>query len=526
MAQKKKRETLDEFLARASDFSQPPRENYVEVDPEEASRRAKAFEALKAKENAINEIKAAETKVSKKEDGTPQYEGGALTVFGVAPETPEPPAPPAPTEAPAQIDNSERAPKVIPENLIPKDEPPAAEEARTETKEKGSSSFPWDRALVGATPLLVGLLTGNQLEGIQVAGDHLVRDEGDLYKRERDLNQRLEEIRAKRDLAASDTTGKRRYTFGNIEIEDPTAPGGVRTIKAAQDSFTGKMFYPNGEEIPGKIIRSGYAAGPEEFRSRVDYRKKSAIEKADILGEGKVKNPATDLYGVFRNGQFIPFEGQDTRGLNPKDERDAKTLRDEFRQNPIVKRVLPVASVSQQLQDLLNSGRPVSQRAAATALARMSGEVGNLSEMEQEIYTGSPSINARVNRWLNLQATDEVLRPHEVEDLRSIANFYANASRELLEGAVTHTREIGIHDYGLPEGTVNRITAPIAEPLREQLIKGEEKAKDSRAVVEYGGKTYISRSPGKIPVLLKGEVKFINPNDWAKAKKDGAEKLK
>ena len=493
--EKKKKRTLDELFAKAPDFmKQGPRDNYVEANSEEQKLRAEANKA------ALEESYAR----------TDDSKSGAIEIVGAVPPKEEPPAP-------------EIAPKRIPKNIIPPEKEiaqaaPVKEEAPkegvTRAPAKKESSFPWDRLLIGATPLLTGLLTGNQLEGVQTSSDYFVEGESDLNKRKLDLDQKLAEMQANPGRG-----GKRRYQRDNIEIEDPTAPSGTRTVKAIFDSFEGGWTYPDKTPITAKIIKSGYSQGPDEARSRIDYRTQRAMDKADYTGQGARVNQVTGETEIVRNGRWVPIEGGAPSGkLNVRQEDQAKELRTEFRQNPVVKRVLPVAAVSQQLQDLLNSGKPVSQRAAATSLARMSGEVGNLSEMEQEIYTGSPSINARIKRWTNLQATDAVLQPHEVEDLRSIAIHYGNASRELLDSAVRETKAIGSQDYGLPQDTVDRLTSPIAKPLMEQMDKGAEKARP--VSVEWRGQTVTPEDRSEsLAVEINGEL-FWTADKWEDVKKE------
>ena len=524
MAQKKKRETLDEFLARASDFSQPPRENYVE-DPE----KAKAFEALKAKENAINEIKAAETKVSKKEDGTPQYEGGALTVFGVAPEAPEPPAPPAPPEAPAQIDNSERAPKVIPENLIPKDEPPvAAEEARTETKEKGSS-FPWDRALVGATPLLVGLLTGNQLEGIQVAGDHLVRDEGDLTKRGRDLEQRLAELQAKRDVAASDTTGTRRYRPDTIKIQDPTAPGGVRNVIVRFDTFTGKHQWPNGEAIDDKIIEAGYSNNPEEWRERraiTDSYRRGFKETYD---QGFI-DPVTGERARARDGRVIPMEGQGSGTFTVKQEKDVEASLKEFRGSPVYKQSVPVLqlapSVNAQLDAAIRDNDPnsIAGSGAVLRVARLLQGSGVITDQDAARLGGAQAVDETLKRIMDKFTMGRPVTHRDVADLREIVDLADKGARRKLEGYLNDKVPTLSKRYGIPQEAMREQLASDINVLtreREPL-----RADNAPTAITYKGVEY--QAPNRtqsVPVELNGELLFIEPKHWPIAEKDGAKRL-
>lgn len=503
---------LEEFLKKKA-----VRPEYV-TDPNripDEEKRAK-IKALQKENLQENIARGSETKVIQKGKDR-EVEAAPISVDGYH------------EEAPAAAPVAEEKPKRIPENLIPKDDvtpayaPKAQAPAAPVAEKKGD--FPWDRLLMGATPLLVGLLTGNKLEGVQTAAKQLVGTETDLYKRERDLAGKIEELKAKQQMGGEG--GKRRYQRASAKIEDPSAPGGIRNIMVMVDTFTGRVEYPGGAPIDQNIIDVGYAVNPEEYNRRKGVALKTDKQKADYQGTGAYNSPTTGERVILRNGVEVPVAGQNTGKLNVKQQKDMEELRTEFRQNPVVKRVLPVASAAQQLADLLNSGKAVSQAAARTALARMSGEVGNLAAAEQAVYTRSPSINAQIKGWLNLQATDEALQPHEVRDLLQIAGFYVNASKEMLSSATRETREVGVKDYNLPEDTVNRITSPITDPLFEQIEKGEKKAKGPSIV--WKGQTKEPENPKQsLPVEIDGQLYWAEPEDWDAVKKQhpNAKRLK
>ncbi|MBA3755619.1 MAG: hypothetical protein H0X02_05060, partial [Nitrosomonas sp.] len=115
-----------------------------------------------------------------------------------------------PVQAPVVIPPKVEAPK--PQGPYVPMGPQAQEIAATKAQsapEQKDDSFPWDRALIGATPLLVGLLTGNKLEGVQASANYLTTEEGGRFEREKDFNYKLAEMKAKRDLAG--TSGKPNF---------------------------------------------------------------------------------------------------------------------------------------------------------------------------------------------------------------------------------------------------------------------------------------------------------------------------
>jgi len=499
MVEVKKKRTLEDFFAAPLN----PPDNYV-IDPNRKSEVVKEME----EEERINRNRGSDTKISVKTDGTPVVDSAPLDVSGYA--SPKKASKPVPQELP-EIPDAPKAPPSVSSTIrsslseTPMQKAAPSQAAQAVEKDSG---FPWDRALIGATPFLVGLLTGNKMEGAEVAGNHLAKDEGDIYKRERDLAGKLTELKLKQSQGIGE--GKRRYTAQTIASNAGT------NGKAAFDTFTGKYLDPQGRDILSNFIRSGYAVNPEEFDRRKVVSSDFRRSDADYLSENTRLDPTTGELGIVRNGRITQVGGQETGTLNVKQQGEAKGLRDEFRSNPIVKRTMPVLSSANQIMQLLNSGKAVSQAAAKTALARMSGEVGNLSEMEQAIYTRSPSIQSKIRGWLNLQATDEALQPHEVEDLKQIASFYSQASKELLGSAIAETQAIAREDYNLPNNTVSRITSPIEVPLMEQARKGEISGK--KMSVTYNGKTHTSSNPKlRLAVEVDGKVQWTD-EPWEKVK--------
>lgn len=500
----KKKRTLDEFFQDPLGLKAP--QEYVTISSPE--REAVVIKQLEEEEKK-NKAGDKNTKVSRGAKGQPVVDSGALDVMGVTPAKPKPPVAPAPVvQAPAPVSTPVPAPQ------------PAVEPAPTPVTEAPKKQpidgpgFPWDRLLVGATPLLTGLLTGNPLEGVNESAKYFTETEKDLSKRQLDLDSKLAELKAKRELAGSG--GEKRFTAQNVVVE---LPGQLpMNVKASHDTYTGQYFYPDNTPIPGKYIRSGYAVNPEEFDRRLDNTFDHKLRHADAVGQGAYDSPTTKLRSVVRNGKEITIEGQDVGTLNPKQQADREKLTAQFKQNPIIAKVTPVAIQAKQLVDLLSSGNPVAQKAARTALARMSLEVGNLNQMEQEVYNGSPSVMAQIKRFMNLQVTDEPLTPPEIEGLLQVARFYTDASKDLIRRAVKETHDVGTRDYNLPEDTVNRTTSPIAGPLLDQITKGEVKAQP--VAVVHGGRTWTSpKREMSVPFLLNGVVNFAEPKDWAEIKK-------
>lgn len=507
MAEIKKKKTLEDF------FAQTPkvREEYVTA-PEKEAAVVEHFED----ERVINEARGKDTVVTQKGKNA-VVESGALEVSGIVPKnnTPKPMATAAEEIAPEvqapSLRDSIRSD--MPQRQVATEAP-----APTTAPKKEESSFPWDRALIGATPLLVGLLTGNKTEGVQVAGNHLVKDEGDLYKRERDLNAKLAEMKQKKEEGVG---GSKRFVAQNIALNDGT------NVKATFDSFTGKYLMPDGQEIPSNFIRSGYAVNPEEFDRRKVVSSDFKRADADYLGQNTKVDPTTGELGIIRNGQITPVMGQDSGQLNKRQDDEIKSAQKEFTSSQPYKdaaqslSLAPVVSSLLDAVDRNNDPNSIAGNSVVLTMIRQAQRVGVASDRDAAAMGGTQSWEESINRITEkLLGSGVPLTKRDIADLREISSIYTKRSKEMLSGYYAEKRGSFASRINVDPSIIDQ---HIGAEVRPYLNTAEKpiKAKNAPTQVQYGGQTWTSRNRTEsMPFVLNGAVNFAEPKLWEQIKKE------
>lgn len=104
-----------------------------------------------------------------------------------------------------------------------------------------------------------------------------------------------------------------------------------------------------------------------------------------------------------------------------------KTLRNDF----LVKQRSEQLQYASNTLALLNSGNPVSNQAAKTQLARLSGEVGVLTDRDVERFGGSKALLAKMNQKVTEMTTGKLSKENQAFLVDVATAFYTAAQRSL-----------------------------------------------------------------------------------------------
>jgi len=234
------------------------------------------------------------------------------------------------------------------------------------TRPEPNKFSPIENIAVGATPLLVGMLMGDTGTGADVAAKGLAEQQ----KQEYDIAMTARKQRAK--LASS--SNKPIYQ----KVENPNG-----VIDLYRHNYeTGKL------EDTGKI--AGYAPGYIKDSEGIYNR----VNKAS----GKITKPA-DL-GLQR------LAGYD---YTPEQKSELLSLAQHTASSKRYMHLADSLDASDSALGLLQSNTKITDSALNTVIPRMLGNVGNLTDREQALYTISPDIVnlARTlrNKWFNSRET-------------------------------------------------------------------------------------------------------------------------
>ncbi len=132
------------------------------------------------------------------------------------------------------------------------------------------------------------------------------------------------------------------------------------------------------------------------------------------------------------------------RDLNKQDlgriERNVKAF------NGDTKQAMSRLEAANRADQLLDEKNPsgVAQAMARTGMARLSGEVGNLSEWEQAAISGNPGIVNTVKRMLNKQVNGEQFTSSDVTDLKGVIQIMNGSAKQFIQNtAKLRSQQLG-----------------------------------------------------------------------------------
>lgn len=426
MATPKKR-TLEEFLS----FSAPPaREEYV-TDPSLDKEFVEGRPAMMKEENGKAVFKRNSGTLKK--DLASGREVAEMKPIGVDVELEEAQMP----RPKKSILPPVESPVGDPPPMAPKYTAPVAAPTPVIQPLPSSTSGPsdWERFLIGATPALVGLLSGNSLEGMELSGQTLANTEADLYKRERDFNGKIAEMKAKRAVSGSTSA---RPNYARQEMYDPNT--GKTYVHSIVD---GRDMGVLGEAAPNKV-RDSYITkemyNPETKKVEIASINPRTNE-VNFLGQAAPKTQLTELSEggdnfrtlIDRNtGEIIRHVGESPTKPNKfegmEEGRDRRfqqqkllDLTKEFTKptsnfNKIKENIDGMVTAAEQL----NLGNPRANAGLANYLARnVYGEKGPLSDADIARLAGDPSYGAVIDRWLDAKMNGQ-LNSLDRNDIRQI----------------------------------------------------------------------------------------------------------
>jgi hypothetical protein len=505
MTPTKKKISLEEFFAAPKErpelVTDWNREELVKKSPEKLKKaEAENLQRNLSKQGeVVVEQKGKDSKVDYAEAPI-EVDGYGMDRAVSAPVAQNPVQPPAAPTAP-----SEQAPaaKTPIKDLIPKEEDfklPARD-----------TSFPWDRALIGATPLLVGLLTGNQLEGTKTSADYYTKTESDLYKREWDLNDKIAAMKAKRDPAAEGKHGSKRWVAQTIALTDGT------NVKASFDSYTGKYHMPDGSEIPSSFIRAGFSVNPEEFTSRLHQRSDVKRADADYLSQNTRLDPTTGELGVVRNGNITPVQGQRTGAFNVKNESDMKNAVKEITSSSAYKDATQSLSLAPQVQSLLtaaersNDPNSIAGSSVVLTMIRQAQRVGISSDKDAAAMGGTQQWAESIERLTEkLLGSGKPLTDRDIQDLREISNIYTKRAKDLLTSYYGQKKQSLASRHNIAPELIDEQIGPEVMPY----LSGAEtqiRAKNAPEKVTYKGKEYFAPDrEQRLAIEIDGKLFWTN----------------
>lgn len=311
----------------------------------------------------------------------------------------------------------------------------------------------WTDMLPYLVPLAVGALSGDTFGASSgIAGEQLLKGEGERVKRKQSLEDQLMAMQ-KAKISKKNTAVKYQ-------------------LKPLRDKVTGESFmgrYDNTTDtmtvagVPVDTSRYELAPGlsTPEFQKRQGIMEQNKKELGVYFGKGKFVNAENGLVSTIKNGKVVPLQVQENQ-LDPKQQKDLTNIVKDFKASDAYKKPLAALQDAVAADSLLlaaNSGNPIAANAARTKLARMSGEVGALSDTDLAAYGGSPALKSRAKRFANLQKTTVPLTKPEIAQLQEIVNIFEKSARMNMNNSVSGLEADFLQMGGVP-GAVQTKMSP------------------------------------------------------------------
>jgi hypothetical protein len=146
-------------------------------------------------------------------------------------------------------------------------------------------------------------------------------------------------------------------------------------------------------------LASKYTKRPIE-----EFTGKSATQLKTLLPVLEKAFGAEEAAESRKSGRdAIQFERENRR--TERLDKNRATVVDKFNADPAVKKGQQSMDAARTIRDLAESGNPIAASSIPTYSARMSGEVGNLSEADKRPFGGSQAITERINAAMKQMAT-------------------------------------------------------------------------------------------------------------------------
>lgn len=134
------------------------------------------------------------------------------------------------------------------------------------------------------------------------------------------------------------------------------------------------------------------------------------------------------------------------------------------------------------LNTLLNAGTPQSIEAAKTVMARLSGEVGALSNQDREAYAGSKAYMDQIEQFFNTKILAEGFTPQNKAAFESLMKAFDTSVNEALKVSTNRFETRG-QILGLPAGVTSEFMTGLASKPEEQATSSATAAGQTTAAV-------------------------------------------
>lgn len=194
---------------------------------------------------------------------------------------------------------------------------------------------------------------------------------------------------------------------------------------------------------PEKIAQVYPEAASEGARLSGDFGKQMGeAEEQSLDRETQIDNSKRAAANAGARGEGVQGRADNTNLMN---------LTNRF--NTAVTKSKDRLTAAQNIELLLKQKNPMSDSAVRTQLARLSGEVGPLSDFDVKTWSGDPSILARTQQWLSLASEGKLTEANRAQ-MSEVAATLRKVAQNRIKSEAKRTARLG-RNVGIDEATMN-----------------------------------------------------------------------
>lgn len=241
--------------------------------------------------------------------------------------------------------------------------------------------------------------------------------------------------------------------------------------------------------VPGKVTRNVLS---KDAMGNLNYM--AGPNQAPIVGLSS-KPAETDAQKLDQNYQQMKQSGQEFRA----DDRQLKAITEEKKRlDKLTEGAKNQISAANSVLGALDSNSKLSLSVVKARMPRVMGEVGNLNQSEQEMWTGSQAWLDRINQYLGTVSSSELTPENKAELKKLLSSFSQDAYDSYSK--IRQNSSQGMSAYGVPPAYMSKIYGELPVPKSvDKLIQREgTKVRDLQT-----GKTGTISDPAKLDAAIK-----------------------
>jgi hypothetical protein len=352
--------------------------------------------------------------------------------------------------------------------LSPKDIAAKVKEIREALKEDGSPSTLMQLA-VGFGPVLAGYLTGGARGGAAAGGIGV-----DALS----AMSAQEQARAKQAADLTKTIAD-EYIKGQVKLSTGPMDQQREMAKLIATKQIERLIQQG--KTGDELVRDAKKAWLDAQRDIYKVEQETPVKEGSQIRQEGVKQTGRTSLEAQRQAGREKLEGMKANTKEGRYQvRDLSDSVNRYNKDAVVQKAATGLGAAQTAKELLSSGNVVAAEAAKTQIARMSGDVGALSNQDINRYGGSKALTDKIDQLWSSASSGKLTAENKALLMDIVATFERNNKRIMEERADYHAEQSS-KILGRPKDEIRNLLMPSSAPRDQSGVSKEDKLKALRA---------------------------------------------